>query len=96
MSVLLADPDSELDYAVDWKNDGYLQAGETIATSAWSITPADGVSLLPSANGALSDGVASISVAGIAAGKHYFLTNSVVTSAGRKDDRSITLLGQHL
>ena len=86
MSVLIKDPDATLDYGVDWSS--YLAAGESLSQSAWSVAPAGELVLTGEASGATS---ASVLVAGGTRGRVYRLTNRVTTSAGRTDDRSITI-----
>jgi len=90
MSVLIKDPDATLDYGVDWSD--YLEAGETLTMSSWSATPAGELALTGEANGASS---ASVVVAGGTRGRVYRLTNRVTTSAGRTDERSITIRVEH-
>ena len=88
MSFYLKDPQSRVDYAIDWAP-GYLD-GQTLASSQWSVVPAEagGVAVdeasfdLTRAGATLSGGVA---------GHVYSVTNRVTLSDGRSDDRSITL-----
>jgi hypothetical protein len=75
-----------LDYPFDWAGKGWLQAGETIASS--TITVATGITntlttVLPgSVTAWLSGGVV---------GQTYLVTCNVLTSTGRRDERSIRL-----
>lgn len=78
------DPDSVLDYVADWS--AWLEAGETIVTSSW-IVPT-GIVMGPDTH----DGTtATIWLSGGTNGTDYRITNRVVTTAGRTDDRSITI-----
>ena len=86
MDLFLKDPDASLDYSVDWGN-GYLQSGETLATSIWTIFPAD-MNEVISGN---TPTIATITVSGGIAGRIYQLTNRITTSDGRTDERSITI-----
>ena len=88
MTFLLKHPDATLDYAVDWGAD-YL-AGETLATSDWSIEPDEpgGVAF---AAGEFDLLVATATVSGGLPGRIYRLTNHVTTTDGRDDSRSIML-----
>lgn len=90
MQVHVKDPGAILDYAINWAG-GYLQSGETIASSIWTIFPAGMTQ--NSATGAA--GVESITVSGGAAGQIYQLTNRITTSQGRTDERSITVRVEH-
>lgn len=86
MQFHIKDPDAVLDYSVNW-NAGYLQSGESLASSSWTIFPA-GMTQTSAANTA---GMAVITVSGGAAGQIYQLTNHITTSLGRTDERSITV-----
>lgn len=86
MSVLIKDPDASLDYGVDWS--GYLEAGEAITLASWSVAPAGDVTLAGEATGGT---VATVQLAGGVRGRVYRLTNRITTTAGRTDERSITI-----
>lgn len=87
MSFYLKDPDSRVDYAVDWR--GYLD-GQIIAASGWSVSPdqAGGVTIeaesfdLERAAATLSGGVP---------GQIYAVANRVTLSDGSIDERTITV-----
>lgn len=85
------DPDAVLDYAVEWSS--WLQDGETISTSTWDV-PA-GLTEGDGSNGAAAssatDTKATVWLMGGTANTQYTVTNRVVTSAGRTDDRSFTV-----
>ncbi len=78
-------PAEELDFSVEWDN---LEAGETIATSTWTITPA-GAWVLYDAG---SDGTRKtwVWIKGGAVGD-YELTNQIVTSQQRKYERTLNI-----
>ncbi len=86
MQVYVKDPGATLDYAINW-NAGYLQSGETLSSSIWTIFPAD----MTQISATSTAGVASITVSGGAAGQIYQLSNRITTSLGRTDERSITI-----
>ena len=86
MDLFLKDPDASLDYSIDWGN-GYLQSGETLATSTWTIFPSDMTEVV-SGN---TPNTATITVSGGVAGRIYQLTNRIGTSDGRTDERSVTI-----
>ena len=88
MTLLLKDPEAELDYAVDW---GAEYLGEdALAQSEWEVAPAEtgGVTVLRSAFDLL---VATVTAGGGIPGRLYRLTNRVVLASGLVDSRSITL-----
>ncbi len=64
MQFHIKDPDAVLDYSVNW-DAGYLQSGESLASSSWTISPA-GMTQTSAANTA---GMAAITVSGGAAGR---------------------------
>lgn len=93
-------PTEVLDYKRDWKyadeksratggaGDGWLDIGETITTSTWSV-PVGITQATPAPSHA--DGLATIWLSGGAADGVYTITNTIVTSAGRTGVRSITV-----
>lgn len=88
MTLLLKDPDSVLDYCVDWGAE-YL-GDDSLATSAWSVEPDEpgGVTIAGSHFDAAS---AVVKAAGGAPGNIYRLVNEVATASGRIDSRSIVV-----
>ena len=88
MTLLLKDPDAELDYAVDWGAE-YL-GSDALAESEWLVAPdeAGGVTILESSFDLL---VATVKAGGGIPGRLYRLTNQVVMASGLIDNRSITL-----
>ena len=77
-------PGSLVDFAVDWRQ--WLAPGESIATSSWSCTPA-----LPLSAQGEAGGIATTVVGGGVDGTTYRLTNSVTTTGGRQDSRTIVI-----
>jgi hypothetical protein len=87
MSFYLKDPQSRVDYAIDWS--GYLD-GQAVAASAWSVRPAEAGGIAVDA--ASHDLVrTAATLIGGRAGHVYSVTNQVTLSDGRIDQRSITL-----
>lgn len=84
MQVHVKDPGAVLDYAVNWAG-GYLQSGETLLSSSWTIFPGD-MAQVAASNTATA---AIITVSGGVVGRLYELSNRVTTSQGRTDERSI-------
>ncbi len=79
-------PGANLDYGFDWQVNGWLAAGETIDTSTWSA-PGLTITRQQSANG-----ITSAFIAGGKKGNSYKVTNTITTTAGRTDSRTITLV----
>ena len=77
------DPQAVLDYQVDWS--AWLD-GDTLAASTWSV-PAG----LTKADEDFDDSTATIWLSGGTAGSAYRLTNHITTTAGRQDERSLTI-----
>ncbi|MFZ5834023.1 MAG: hypothetical protein ACOY2B_01400 [Pseudomonadota bacterium] len=86
MQVYVKDPGAILDYTINWGG-GYLQNGETLSSSIWTIFPAD----MTQSSASYTASTASITVSGGTAGQIYQLTNRITTSQGRTDERSITV-----
>lgn len=77
---------STLDYGFNWSE--WLQSGETITVSVWA--PATDL-IFTNAAVTGTGTITSVFVAGGEAGKTYKLYNTVTTSAGRIDSRTLTL-----
>lgn len=89
------DPNAVLDYKFDWKAltngsgiSDWLANGETISTK--TITASSGITVDSSA---LTDSNTSVTVwlSGGSAGSDYTVACKIVTSAGRTDERTITI-----
>lgn len=80
--VILKDPDAELDYSVDWNEDGWLGA-DVILTSVW-LVPSE-LTLQAESN---TDTVATAILTGGIAGRDHVVTNRVTKTGGLGDDRS--------
>lgn len=87
LQTFIHDPQAKLDYSVDWT--AWLAPGDAIDTSVWAVTPL-GPTL--SANSVDVDGkIATIWFTGGTTGEKFVLTNHIITTDGREDDRSITI-----
>lgn len=80
-TVFSRDPDSVLDYLIDWT--AWLDT-DTIATSTW-IVP-DGITKASDSHTATTT---TIWLSGGTAGTGYPITNRITTAGGRTDDRTI-------
>lgn len=85
------DPLAVLDYSVDWRDadDPWLEDDETITESTW-IVP-DGITQDSESK---LDGLCTIWLSGCTAGTSYTVRNHIVTSKGRKETRSVYILGK--
>ena len=81
-------PGADLDYGFDWRANGWLDIDETIQTSTWTVQPN---SLLLSREQISQNAVTSVFAAGGLVGRQYLLTNTIATSKGRVDNRTILL-----
>ena len=89
--VLLQTADATLDYNCTWS--GFLQAGETIASSAWSVFPTATI-----ANQAFDTTTTRAVLSGLSWGKVYSLSNTITTNStpARTATRSFTVRGAQL
>jgi hypothetical protein len=86
MALVLKDPESALDYSVDWGL-RYL-TGDVLTESSWSVVPVEGGGV--TIDGSYFDTAsATVNVSGGRPGMIYRLLNQVSTSQGRQDSRSI-------
>lgn len=81
-------PGADLDYGFDWRENKWLETGETVTNSVWTVQPA-GVTL--TRQQIVQDAVTSVFAAGGTNGRQYVLTNTITTSKGRTDSRTIRL-----
>lgn len=83
------DPDEVLDYQIDWTE---RLNGDTISTSAWTISAADEAS--PTLTEDSNDIVSGNTVIWLSSGTigiRYSLTNRITTAAGRTMDQTVYL-----
>jgi hypothetical protein len=96
--VFVKDPDAIIDYALDWLTEGYLDTAvspaEIVTASSWRVDPdtSPGITIVTDN---FSDTITRVKVSGGQVGHRYLLTNTIETSGGRTDERSITLRVQH-
>jgi hypothetical protein len=76
--------EAELDFAIDWS--AWLRTGETITVSTWAVQ-----SGLTKGADSVDGAAAIVWISGGNAGVRYVLTNTITTSAGRRDARSISV-----
>lgn len=79
------DPDSVLDYTVDWSGDNYLGA-DTIASASWTVPGG-----ITQAASSATTTTATIWLSGGVDGQDYDVANKIVTAGGRTDERTIRI-----
>ncbi len=77
------DPEGKLDYIVDWVD---WIGSDTISTSSWSVP--SGITQSSSPAASKTNTTATIWLEGGTVGEDYDIINSIVTAAGRTDDRT--------
>ena len=88
MAIFLKDPAASIDYAIDWAV-GYLD-GQTIASSDWAVAPAEAGGVAVAAT-LTAPGRAGATLTGGMRGHLYRVTNRVILSDGRTDERTLDL-----
>ena len=86
MAKFKKDPNATLDYRFDW-TDYLTPVSDVIANVTWVLDT--GLTLVSSTNTAMT---ATAFISGGTIGDELLLTCRIVTTGGRTDDRSITLL----
>jgi hypothetical protein len=84
MAGYLKDPEANLDYQLDWSP--WLEDNEIITTSTFIATT--GLTVASSSHTATT---ATVWLSGGTVGTSYTVTNEIITSGGRIDDRSFTV-----
>jgi hypothetical protein len=87
MSFYLKDPQSRVDYAIDWA--AYLD-GQTIVASLWSVAPVELGGIEVDEDSFAPDRTAARLTGGVV-GNCYSVSNQVTLSDGTSDARSIAL-----
>lgn len=82
------DPAAILDYSIDWST--WLPTGDTIDTATWTSSDAALV-IEASPAPSVASGIATVWISGGVAGVRYRLTCQVETTAGRVDERTVTI-----
>jgi hypothetical protein len=79
-------PAARLNYGRDWSD--WLEPGDSIATSTWTLDPANPDTALSILSDAHTATLTSIILSGGTLGKRYRITNRVTTVQGFIDERS--------
>ncbi|TDI82540.1 MAG: hypothetical protein E2O80_02030 [Betaproteobacteria bacterium] len=82
--ALVKTPLASLDYGFDWT--AWLD-GDTINTSTWS----ESTGVLTLTNESEASGITSVDISGGLKNNVYRVKNSIVTNAGRHDDRDLII-----
>lgn len=88
MAIFVKDPAATIDYAIDWSA-GYL-VGQTITSSLWRVVPEGAGSVVVEAD-AIAAGGTVATLSGGQPGCLYHITNSVIFSDSRADERMLVL-----
>lgn len=87
--TFVKDPDAVLEYGFDWDDDDdpWLESGDTIATSSWSVP-----SGLTAEATDFGDTTTKVTLSGGTAGESYNVRNRITTNNGWTEDRTFTLI----
>lgn len=88
MSYYLKDPGASVDYAFDWNP--WLGGGGAIASSEWSILPAEAGGLAKVSDG-FTTGRTTATMSGGLRGRIYRVSNKVTLADGRRDERTLAV-----
>lgn len=83
----LKDPQAKLDYGFDWSSSDWLDSGEVISASSWTVP-----SGITKDAESFSDTLTTIWLTGGTVDTTYLLVNHITTDAGREDDRSVNIV----
>lgn len=91
LAVFTKDPDARLDYTIKWA--AWLPSGDTIASVSWAVSGGDGLLTVGSGLYAptVSGSSATVWLESGTAGMDYAVRARITTTAGRIDDRSVTV-----
>ena len=88
MSVYKIDPDALLDFQFDWSDWLSADTEEAISSAVITIDP---TGELESTEPAIVAGMVTYWLSGGIATERYIISCKIVTTAGREDERSITI-----
>ncbi len=80
------DPEAFKDYGVDWT--ALLESGETLDVSTWAVTPAGE---LTTADDSIIGNIAVVWLGAGEEGTNYKIVNTIETSRGVIDERTVTI-----
>lgn len=82
------DPDAVLDYSIDWSD--WLPDTDTITASTYTVA-SDAADAVVVDDSSFTTTTTTVWLTGGVVGTKYTVTNHITTSAGRQDDRSLTI-----
>lgn len=82
------DPDAVLDYSIDWSD--WLPDTDTITASTYTVV-SDAADAVVVDDSSFTTTTTTVWLTGGVVGTKYTVTNHITTSAGRQDDRSLTI-----
>jgi hypothetical protein len=85
IQIFSKDPDAKLDYGFDWSP--WLESGETISTSAWTVPTG-----LTDSDESYDGDSTKIWLSGGTVDEDYIVANKIITSDGRIDERSFKVM----
>ena len=88
MAIFVKDPAATIDYAIDWSA-GYLN-GQTITASVWRVEPA-GSNALGVMGSSIGPEKTHVTLSGGMVGTVYRVSNAVVFSDSRSDERTLVV-----
>jgi hypothetical protein len=80
------DPSAVKDYGIDWSD--WLESADTIATSAWAVTA--GITVDDDTQ--FGDDGTTVTLSGGTAGEEYAAKNTITTTSGLTEERSILII----
>lgn len=90
-AYIVKDPQSTLDYSVDWSD--WVSTGDDIITSVWTLSTITGdTAPISNEDTNLSSNVATVWISGGQLGKIYTVTNTITTDNGLIDERFFRLI----
>lgn len=90
-AFIVKDPQSTLDYTVDWSD--WVSAGDEVISSSWAFSTITGDSNpLVNEDVLLASDIATVWISGGTAGKIYTVTNTITTDNGLIDERYFRLV----
>lgn len=87
------DPDSRLDYSLDWSE--WLSSGDTLSASTWTVSTITGDSApitVESVNTNSNTGITTAILSGGTAGNIYTVKCRITTGSGLIDERTFRLV----
>ncbi|MFZ4111473.1 MAG: hypothetical protein ACOYKQ_13510 [Polymorphobacter sp.] len=88
MAIFLKDPTAMIDFAIDWSAN--VPADRTLVESTWAVMPGGSESVVVTAS--VREALRSVAtLGGGQQGQLYHVTNRVIFSDGRSDERTLVL-----